>query len=183
MNKKIKKLRKYLEINNQENEKYLEELREEYFKIFDDSGEVKRVITALENSKEITNESCWPHWPASYIHTRNFSLFTGERDNLEFSFLKEYLEENFYIYFENEGDEKGEILILSHGPGIIIFCEGEVYDQEAEKTILTENDYSSEKERNEMIEKYMESTGCFPSVYKADYYGCVVSYINTRSEK
>lgn len=175
MNELIKNLRN--EIKNLEYKKQSKEneLKREYFKIFDDSGAIKELVSKLEQGEDITREEFYPHWPCSYVRLMNFD---HEKTGYSWQFLKEYLEENYCIHVNNEDCPYG-FFSLGHGPGIIIQNDGSIWDQEKDEIIFNEKDFESEKELFQAIEDYMENQGYFPGVYRSDYCGDIVEQVNT----
>lgn len=173
MNKKIEELNKVLSTNKEEEEKIMESLKEEYFKIFEDSGLIKKMRIDLENSEDYSNEEYWPHWPCQYVYCSDYPGILSDNNQVN-DFLEEYLNEYYFIRIEND------CFTYSQGPSIIIQDNGTVWDQDSDKVFIDKEDYSSEEELFSLIENYMESTGVFPGVFEADYYGCIRYPVNTR---
>jgi hypothetical protein len=170
--KTIKQLENEIENKQKELNELNEKLKEKYFSIIDDIVVVKNIVLEIEKTTNVGRDSS-DGWPCSYI----FISGDIKKDKKLFSYIKEYLSEYHGIYTENDS------FILPHGPGIIIQDNGTVWDQDSEEIIIEKNEYSNEEELFEMIENYMKKTGCFPGVYRADYYGEILGFINTQKYK
>ena len=89
----------------------------------------------------------------------------GKIPKREQSYFDDYMSnECFQVDWENE------CLLYSLGPCILINAEGDIYDQDSREWIIRKDEYDGKRERNILIEAYMESTGCFPAVVQADSY-------------
>lgn len=87
-------------------------------------------------------------------------------------------------------DVKNDVLLSYQGGSIVINDgygrdKGDVYDTDAAERIVKKSDYQNEDtgeldiaKRNELIEAYMERTGCYPGVFRCDDHGNVYP-INT----
>jgi hypothetical protein len=169
MNKEIKALNNKL-ANISDNEFAIkQELQLAWNKVFDDMSVLRDAITKVEASNEYTWESRGEDI-CSWIRfdTKSFD------DCAEY--LKEYLRNEHYVEIDFENDA----LLYSMGPSIIINEDGDVLDQDGDKWFINKDDYRDEDsgdlnegKRNELIEAYMEKTGCYPGVFRTDRHGNV----------
>jgi hypothetical protein len=173
-------------INNikAENQKTLNELKEKAQSVFakkmnspKNQKIIKDMVSRVENSKELTNV---PNDQWLYLWSReDFSKLAN--DDFQKDLLQEYMRENFCV----EIDFKNDVLMSCIGPCIIINDDGDILDEEANKWIIKKSDYRNEeneldiKLRNELIEKYMEKSGYFPSVVSVDRHGNAF-FVNTK---
>lgn len=138
--------------------KYKNRLQELYNKQFDDWKELQDALKALEASEKYgTNE---------YGEIYAWVRFDEEVSEDEKEYLDTYVQEHgFSIDFKNEA------LMSFQGECIGIDEDGDVFD--GRKCIIERREYKTDDERNELIEKYMERTGCFPGVFEISRYGDV----------
>ena len=176
MNRKIKALNKKLlsvvsdaaDIENQ--------LQAEYNKVFDKNTEIKKAIAEVQNSQEY----CWN----DFEEICQWSRFYAK----DFKDCQEYLKTYLREYHCIDIDFKNDALLYSTGFNIIINDDGDILEQDSGKWIIKKDDYRDddghldENKRNELIEKHMEKTGCFPSVFRCDRYGNVFLE-DTRNDK
>lgn len=158
----------------------------EFSKHLKASGKLKLIEDAqlkLESSKYLTCVENDHEFFHQYIRF-DFSDIIDTDSDLQKELLVSFLEQNDFFM---QPDFKNDCLTMSIGPCIVIDQDsGDVYDQDAGKTILygrrrsLSYDYETESERNEKIEKYMEKTGYFPSVVLVDRYGSPIRYVNTK---
>ncbi len=161
--------------------------------IWDDCGPLNKAIAALENAAKPT----WlgtddEGWPAGYI---DLPIDVPKRER---EFLSEWLID-YCCYLDDDR------IVMTYGPSIIIEREGDVYDQDSHKRIVTSGEYKARMlnseagccddepeydevdddiRRNALIEAYMEKNGYFPGVYRIDHHGNIFP-VDTRrpSEK
>lgn len=159
----------------------------EFSKHLKASGKLKLLEDAqveLESSKDLTFVGNDHEFFHQYIRF-DFSDIIDTDSGLQKELLVSFLAQNDFFM---EPDFKNDCLTMSIGPCIVIYSDsGDVYDQDAGKTILKgynprtgEADYETESERNEKIEKYMEKTGYFPAVVLVDDYCNPIRYVNTK---
>lgn len=148
------------------------ELQTAWNEVFKDLTVIKDAVSLLEQSKE-------------YVWDKHGEIVTWVRFDLKpfannRSYFASYMREEYYV----EVDYDSDTLTQSVGTYIIVNDEG-VYDSDSQKTILKPGDYRDEDgktdivARNALIEKYMESSGCYPGVFKSDYYSNL-TLIDTR---
>ena len=135
--------------------------------------ELAKMEKALDSSKELTERE-GDDWPSRWVRT-DFSKLIDVDNDLEKEMLKDYLQENFSI----DADFENDAVSTSLGPCLIVNEDGDVLDQDSSKWIIKRSDYTTKEERNELIEKYMETSGYFPSVVSYGRYG-VQGYISTQ---
>lgn len=146
-------------------------IKEEYFSIFDKLEVVKKIVISCENS----NDHGYPEndeFINLFVRIDSFEL---NMEGLEKKYFFEYLEDNYNIFTDSSSDS----FVYSTGPNIIINHYGDVLDEDSGKWVISKNDYSSTNERNQLIEAYMENSGCFPGVFEVDRYGHVTP-VNTK---
>lgn len=137
---------------------------------------IQSLVSKVENSTELTQVS---HYEWLHQRTRvNFASVIDTNSDIERSLLSEYLEENYFVRCDFEND----CITYCIGPCLIINEDGDVLDQDSGKWIIKSNDYENESKLYELIEDYMEDTGCFPSVVRMDRYGNAF-YVNTQVRK
>lgn len=175
MNEKIKALNEKLATLHGSEEEIETQLQAEWNKVFDDSTQLKEALAKLEQSNDY-------HWDrfgeiASYIR-----FYPKDFENCK-RYLIAYMREYHYVEIDFDCD----ILTRSVGPAIVINDDdGGVYDQDGDKFFIKKSDYRDEDgkldlvKRNELIEEYMEKTGCFPGVYSSDHYGNISSVKTTK---
>ena len=145
-----------------------EKMQEQYNKMFSNDESIQKAIVDLENSSEYTSDeygeiSAWLRF--------EFSDYDDCKD-----YLENYLNENHCVYC----DFQNGALMMNQGESIVINHEGDIFD--SHKFVITNDDYKTEYERNELIEEYMEKTGCFPGVFYQDYH-CNLTLVKTQNEK
>jgi hypothetical protein len=130
-------------------------LQAEYTKIFEDSPLIKDALSALENTI-FHGYFEGSEWPARWARV-DLKKF---HDCLPH--LKEYLSENHYCFY----DPKNEVIYDFGSPAIIINEDGDILDQDKIEWFLSKDDYGDDENlRNQLIERYMEKNGYFPSVF------------------
>ena len=158
----------------------IKELQLEYNKVFDDSTLLRDAIAAAEKQDDGQRYQFNAFGEIEYWH-RFYELS-------QFEDCKEYLESwlsdrtgFFYIDWQND------CLLIPQGGCFVINDDGDVYDSDSHKVIVDASDYTVDGEadiakRNALIEAYMEKTGYYPGVFKADYYGNVFP-VNTQAKE
>ncbi len=139
--------------------------------------EIDAIVNALEASKELTwvdnDEYVW-RWVRV-----DFGTLIDESNETERDLLSEYFRDNYHT----ECNFKDSAVLMCDGPVIVINEDGDVYDQDASsknRWIVSRKDYETKEELFKLIEAYMDKTGWYPSVIRADRHGNV-SYVNTQS--
>jgi hypothetical protein len=140
---------------------------------FDDCGELQKAIADVQNSNEYGTDG-----NEIYRWLRfDLSDFSDDRE-----YLETYLRDHFvHADFENDA------LMYYIGPQLIINDDGDVYDEDSGKIIITETACADddgaycEKVRNALIENWMEKTGYFPGVFSVDRHGNVF-LVNTQAK-
>ncbi len=178
--KKLNELKNKIDSLNKSNSETIEALKNEALEIFskqlDKNEELKKLISKVESSKELTQvefDEFFHQWARA-----DFSKFIDIKDSFQKSLFSEYMRENYFC----DVDFKNDCISMSTGPNIIINEDGDILDQDSGKWIISKKDYDSTEERNKLIEAYMTKSGCFPSVIKCDRYGNVF-FVNTTGEK
>ena len=166
MNKQITDLNSRLSDANGYIDSIEAELQKEWNKVFEQLPQLTDTVSMVENSRDY----CWDmhgeivswlrFYPKEFLDCKEY--------------FKVYMRENHCI----EVDFQNDALMYSQGPCIVINNDGDVLDQDGDKWFIKKNDYLDEEtgkfdisKRNELIEAYMEKTGCFPGVFESDYYG------------
>jgi len=91
--------------------------------------------------------------------------FTGYADDEKY--LKTYLQERHCI----AADFDNGVLMQYWGPALVINHEGDILDQASGKWPIKKASYTDDDGkcivalRNELLENYMEKTGCYPGVF------------------
>ena len=171
MNNKIKQLAKQLQIqkdlmNNKIND-IKEKLQKELDAIWKNDSNIKEAIKKLEQSTDFGADEC-------------NEIYTWTRFELEpYKKYQEYFENFLMEYYGAYAKFEHDALILFQGECIIINEEGDIFLDD--KRIIDAKDYSNETERNELIEKYMNDSGYFPSVLYQGHYGDL-SLVNTQNK-
>lgn len=145
-------------------------LKANYLKLFEKQlkSEINKAFASLDRS----NEYCYDkhgeiqHWVYA-IELLNSIPETAKE------FFEEYIGDNHCAYIDWDNRS---IYYLNHGD-IIINDEGDVLDSDSGKWIIKRDDYrdddgnEDESKRNQLIEAYMERTGCYPGVFSVDRHG------------
>lgn len=152
------------------------QLQTAWDKVFNKNKALKKAIQEVESS----NEYAWNKYGEIVSWIRfDHADFDKCRE-----YLKTWLRENHYV----EVDFANDALMYAVGTSIVINDDGDVYDQDGDKFFIKKNDYRDEngeldiEKRNELIEAYMEKTGCYPGVFSSDRHGNVFS-ISTVAKK
>jgi hypothetical protein len=143
---------------------------------FKDNEELKKAISDVENSKDLTQTS-YDEWFSQYVRFYA-SEFIDTDSDLEKEAFREYLKDFLAVDIDYDNDA----LLYNIGPCLLINEDGDVLDQDSGKWIIEHSDYNEEKELYSLIETHMEKTGYFPSVVRCDRYGNAF-YVNTKGEK
>lgn len=152
------------------------ELVKAYGKKFDENEYLKEKMNAVMNTKELTcveNDDCYSQWERIDFDKVIDVESVQERENLE-----TYLEENDGI----RADFKNDCLTYGIGQCIVIYDDGDIWDQDSQKRIAKGDEIESDEERNVIIEAWMEKSGCFPSVVAVDRYGSPFGYVDTKGK-
>jgi hypothetical protein len=148
--------------------------------LFDDDSELQKAIADVQlTNKYCTNE----HGEICQWLGFRTAKYIGD-----LPYLAAYLQEHHFIDLDADNDS----ILYPLGPQIIVNDEGDVYDEDSGKWIITEKDYAismdddptgemEKAKRNQLIELWMEKNGYFPGVYFVDRYGNV-SPINTQAK-
>lgn len=129
------------------------------------NSELKKLVSKLENSRDLTQVNGGEFF---HIWTRaDFSEFIDTENKFQCELFSDYMAENY----DTIVDFKNDCISSCIGPAILINHEGDILDQDSGKWIIEKSDYETEEERNELIEKYMEKTGYYPSIIRCDYHG------------
>lgn len=178
--KKLNELKNKIDSLNKSNLEMTEALKNEALEILskdlDKNEELKKLISKVESSKELTQVEY-----DGFFHTwirADFSKFIDLKNNFEKELFSEYMQENHFCCV----DFKNDCISTAIGPCILINDEGDILDQDSGKWIISKKDYDSTEKRNEMIEAYMTKSGYFPSVIECDRYGNAF-FVNTTGEK
>lgn len=174
MNKKIQGLLNKLNTQAIEASATEIELQEAYNEVFNAMPLLSEVVTKLEESREYTWDgeeiARWIRFDASDFQD------CGE-------YFRAYMRDVHCtdVHFEHDA------LTMRVGPSIVIDDDGDVYDQDSGKFIVSKSDYTADGEkdyvkRNALIEAYMERTGYFPGVFESDRHGNM-SKIDTKSKE
>lgn len=150
------------------------ELRKEYHALFADLSWIKGIEKRLYASKQWCTDE-FDGFP------QQWERFTELRDVPENAreYFQEYLDENIGCC---SVDWNHETIAMNYGPAIMVSLDdGSAYDQDARKEISNVKDFETIDEFKASIENYMEATGCYPGVFKADRYGNLWPY-NTQKK-
>jgi hypothetical protein len=184
MNKAIKTLVESIEASkdsyNRVNQELQTKLQTELNKKFDKSKELKTAVAELENSTEYISDDAGEI--SRFIRfdvPTDFKPFTNELNN--------WFSEAHGLYLDTGSSPSQYTILKSYcGECIVVNEDGDVFD--GHKVIIDsdnckneDGDYDESK-RNEMIEAYMERTGCFPDVLRQTQYGDLFP-INTKETK
>jgi hypothetical protein len=187
----FKKYEKQIQTLSMDSQQAIEDVKDdaltEFSKHLKASGKLKLLddaLVKLESSRDLTRVENDHEFFHQYIRF-DFSDIIDTDSDLQRELLVSFLEQNDFFM---EPDFKNDCLTMNIGPCIVIDQDsGDVYDQDTGKIVLKgynprtgEADYETESERNEKIEKYMEKTGCFPSVVLVDRYGSPIQYVNIK---
>lgn len=151
----------------------------EYFKIFEKSKMLKQAIDAVESSTQYGIDESGMLY--AFKHLDLAGLFGKDESTEEaLDALSTWLEDSG-IYLDREHSA----LQLFQGDYIGINEDGDVYHDDCGKVhwIVQSGYYDSVEERDELIEKYMQKSGVFPTVVKVDRYGNVTGPVNTQKSK
>lgn len=156
--KNITKLEKRKKTILKEMENIEIELQKEYNKYFDTDKTIENWVKLLEISKNYVFDEYGDI--CQWIKIDILSIYINSS-----KYLNEYLLEYYYcsLDFENfvltsSGDN--ECFIINH--------EGDIFFNDT--CIICKNDYTSEENRNFLIENYMEKIGIYCNVFLSDYY-------------
>jgi hypothetical protein len=170
MNKQIKDLNAQL-ANNLESIGDIEtKLQAEWDRVFDDSGVIKAMMAKVEDSTDYRFDEYGEIVSYHYVDLSDF------KDSKKY--LVQYLRDSYCA----DLDLVNECITYSQGESIVIQDETRRDNGVwlSSKLIIDESEYKDENgvnetKRNELIEAYMEKTGCFPGVFRSDSHGNVFS--------
>lgn len=176
MNKTILKLKKQYDALKQDQQKQArmleDQLRGKLFKVFEKDKDIQKIVKKLNDKPdgyqygECGNIEAWYRIDSKTMD--KFEDYWG------------YLDDYFSEYHCARLDKQYDAVLVSHGPEEIIINEdGDVFL--GNKVIIEKNMYQDKKQRNVLIEEYMEKTGYFPGVFYQDHYGNLI-LVNTRGE-
>ena len=157
-----------------------DQLQVELFKVFDKCDELAKAVGELESSSDYEGDE--------FGGVYRYILYGVPSEYQDFSDeLATWFSEAHCLTLDT-GVSPGQHTVLKSYCGddcIIINHEGDIF--ESHKLIISADDYRDdegdkcETKRNQLIESYMKSSGYFPEVLEADYYGGL-TYVNTNSE-
>lgn len=145
-------------------------LQQEYNKVFDKDTTLQAALKELSESNEYarTESGDISQWTRFSFDAYKESLI----------YLEQYLSDGHCVYMDRTNDTLYSLL----GPEIIIYSDGDVFDEESHKVIIEKKDYDTATERNELIEKHMETSGYYPGVFREDKHGNIFP-VNLHGEK
>ena len=178
MNKNISKLQSLLEENEQSGEVIKEKLQLAYNEVFKEVVSLNEALDKLSNSHKFSWDNCG--------EIVQWTRYNGLSD---FADCREYFETYLSEFHFTNVDWKNDCLTQSIGPDYIsvqddtrgdngVWCNG--------KRVIDETEYKDdggevdETKRNQLIEAYMEKTGCFPGVFRTDSHGNIFP-VNTKA--
>jgi hypothetical protein len=141
-----------------------------YNELFDNSKVVKDMISKVQDSNDYYTDEYGE--VCQWVHV-DLGDFKPSQ-----SYFSDYMLREHFITVDFTNDT------LSMSQGESIFIQNDTRHDNGvwfnRKCIIKESDYKDEEtnevdeaKRNELIEKYMEKTGCFPGVFRIDYHGNV----------
>lgn len=176
MNSKIKALNSELSKINVNIADIELQLQAEWNKVFTDITSISKAVERLHKS----NECSWDKH-GEIVQWARYSNLPDFEDCAEY--FETYMLDNHFVTIDWEND----VIQSSVGPSIVISDNGDILDQDSDKWIIKADSYRNddneldETKRNELIEKWMESTGYYPGVYRTDRHGNVFA-VNTRQK-
>lgn len=169
----IQSLNEKLENLRNEEDKLKESLQLEYNKLFEQDKVLQQDIQDALNITQSFDLNEQGEVISYYRTKTDLSAKHSEHE-----YLQSYLQDVHGLGV----DFKNSVLTQWQGPSIIIYDNGEVYDQDSCVWIVKHDSYESIEERNSLIEAYMSRTGHYPSVFKVDRYNNV-SLVNTKNRE
>jgi hypothetical protein len=94
--------------------------------------------------------------------------------------LKELASEELCAYME-DGNHNELYFHVADMEAIIINEDGDIFS--GNRCIISKGEYENTNERNQLIENYMEKSGCFPGVFRSDRYGYLRAIDTQKSEE
>ena len=167
-NRKIERLISLKAINHAECKKIQERIQAEYNRLFKKDKTIQDAIKALECGGEYTTDESGEIQRWVRFETSNY------KDCLDA--LGEYLSENHFMYL----DAKNDCIQTNEGESLVINEDGDVFL--GHKVVIDSDTYSDTKERNRLIEEYMERSGYFPGVFEQSRNGDVW-LVNTQEKE
>lgn len=146
------------------------ELQEIYNKAFDDNADLQKALASLEASNKYSSDDCGIFQWIGFLFPEPSPFDKNAREFLE-------------VYLSDRGvkvDWEHNALMMNLGGCIVINDDGDVLDDDSGKWIVSRKDYETEKQRNELIEAWMEKNGYFPGVFTEDRHGNVFP-VNTKA--
>lgn len=139
----------------------------------DDSAALKAAIEKLESSRDLMSDG---EYPARWIRFQASDFIDTDSD-FERDLFETYMMDSHNVMVDFQHDS----ISISDGPCMVINDDGDVLDQDSGKWIISHDDYSSESERNMLIEAWMTKAGYYPSVVREDRHGNMF-YLNTTTD-
>ena len=150
------------------------------FKLYMEAPERKQLVEQLEKQLNESRDLTQVQYD-DYLHRWIRFDFTQLADIQDDEFLREllgdYLREQYCI----DADFKNDAASMSEGPALIIGDDGDVYDQDSQKTVIKRTEYDSRETLFALIESWMERGGYYPSVIRIDRHGNAY-YVNTTKQ-
>jgi hypothetical protein len=174
--KNLESYKKLLDSQSAEKSKALEILSTRAKLILETRPEVKKIVQDVENSKDYQ----WSNYGEIESWARidlSFLESIGLNDPIFQDIISEYFSEQHCLNI----DFKNDCATYSQGMNIIINDEGDVLDQDSQKWIIKKSEYETKSELFSMIEKYMDKSGYFPSVFRTDRHDNIF-LVDTRKE-
>ena len=149
-----------------------EAMRNAAFECFASDKYIKQALLKVQSSNEYTFDTDGELCSWIRFEPNTEYLDKGPVQDL----LNEFLQNEFVIW-----DTDCNALLSHQGGYIQINEDGDVFNCEGPscKVIINASDYSSDTERNELIEAWMHKNGYFPGVFQVSRYGDV-RLINTQ---
>ena len=155
-----------------------DQLQVELFKVFDKCDELAKAVGELESSSDYEGDE--------FGGVYRYILYSVPSEYQDFSDeLATWFSEAHCLTLDT-GVSPGQHTVLKSycGDCIIINDEGDIFL--SHKLIISADEYRDDEgdkcdiKRNQLIEQYMESSGYFPEVLEADYYGGL-QYVDTKA--
>lgn len=159
------------------------DLQEQCNAYFEQDKSLQKQMEELECSEEYSYSS---DGSGEIVRRYEFDFSDYELEDECYSLVKEclleYIAENYFAYPDQYN---GDYLEMNEGESIVINDDGEAYEsgklitKRKDHMVMTEDEDGDEIETDEQdesaffqaIEDYMQSSGCFSSVFHSDYHG------------